>query len=153
MSVASMARLAEGDTGQPDSTLQSALRLLTAYVPSEAMAVYIMLLGLLNPPPEATSQDVQLVRLVCYGMGILVAVGLTLITFKGRTLTRREQRRRQLVVAVLAAVAFTTYAAAMPSFFLRATLLSLQLSQWAALLALIVAFVLPSVARLLNVRK
>lgn len=153
MSVSSMARLAEGDSATPDSTLQSALRLIVAYVPSEAVASYIVVLGLLNPAPEATSQDVTIVRLVCYAIGLFVSIGLPFVTFKGGSLTRREQRRRQVVVAALAGVAFTTYAAAMPSFFFRATILSIGSSQWAAIAAILVALVLPTVARNLHVRK
>ena len=38
MSVSTMARLAEGDSAEPDSTLQSAIRLVAAYVPAEAIA-------------------------------------------------------------------------------------------------------------------
>jgi hypothetical protein len=78
MSVSTMARLAEGDSAEPDSTLQSALRLLAAYIPSEALAVYIAVLGLLNPSPEATGQDVTIVRLICLAIGLVVAISLPL---------------------------------------------------------------------------
>ena len=153
MSVSTMARLAEGDSAEPDSTLQSALRLLAAYIPSEALAVYIAVLGLLNPSPAATGLDVMLVRLICLVIGVIVAVSLPFVTFKGGNLTRREQRRRQTIVAALAAVAFVVYAATMPSFFLSATILTIAFSQWAAVLAILVALFLPQVARRLGVRK
>ncbi len=153
MSVSTMARLAEGDSAEPDSTLQSALRLLAAYIPSEALAVYIAVLGLLNPSSEATGQDVMIVRLICLVIGLVVAVSLPFVTFKGGNLTRREQRRRQAIVAVLAAIAFVVYAATMPSFFLSATILTIAFSQWAAVAAILVALFLPQVARRLGVRK
>ena len=153
MSVSTMARLAEGDSAEPDSTLQSALRLLAAYIPSEALAVYIAVLGLLNPSPAATGQDVMIVRLVCLVIGLVVAVSLPFVTFKGGNLTRREQRKRQAIVAVMAAVAFVVYAATMPSFFLSATILTIGWSQWAAVVAILVALFLPQVARRLGVRK
>ena len=153
MSVSTMARLAEGDSAEPDSTLQSALRLLAAYVPSEAIAVYIAVLGLLNPTSEATSQDVTIVRLICFVVGVVVAISLPFITFKGGNLTRREQRRRQLVVALLAAVAFATYAATMPSFFVSASILTIGFSQWAAVVAILVALFLPIIAKALRVRR
>ena len=76
-----LARLAEGDSAEPDSTLQSALRLLAAYIPSEALAVYIAVLGLLNPSPTATGQDVMIVRLICLVIGVVVAVSLPVVTF------------------------------------------------------------------------
>jgi len=153
VSVSTMARLAEGDSAEPDSTLQSALRLLAAYVPSEAIAVYIAVLGLLNPTSEATSQDVTIVRLICFVVGVVVAISLPFITFKGGNLTRREQRRRQLVVALLAAVAFATYAATMPSFFVSASILTIGFSQWAAVVAILVALFLPIIAKALRVRR
>ena len=153
MSVSTMARLAEGDTAEPDSTLQSALRLVAAYIPSEAIAIYIAVLGLLNPSPTATSQDVTIVRLICFVIGLLVAASLPFVTFKGGNLTRREQRRRQLVVSGLAIVAFAVYAATMPSFFVATTILTIGFSQWAAVLAILIALFLPILAKRLEVRR
>jgi hypothetical protein len=153
MSVVTMARLAEGDSVQPDSTLQSSLRLIAAYVPSEAIAAYIILLGLLNPPADSASGDVTIVRLVVFVIGVLVAFALSFITFQGGGLTRREQRRRQLVVGVMATVSFATFAAAMPSFFFDTTIVSIGFSRWAAIAVVIVSVVMPTVARALNVRK
>ncbi len=153
MSVSTMARLAEGDSAEPDSSLQSALRLLAAYIPSEALALYIAVLGLLNPSPEATGTDVMVVRLICLLIGLVVAVSLPFVTFKGGNLTRREQRKRQVIVAALAAVAFVVYAATMPSFFFSATILTIGFSQWAAVAAVLVALFLPLLARRLGVRK
>ncbi len=153
MSVVTMARLAEGDSVQPDSTFQSSLRLIAAYVPSEAIAVYIVLLGILNPAPDATSSDVTIVRLVVFVIGVLVAFALSFVTFQGGGLTRREQQRRQIVVGALATVSFCAFAAAMPSFFLQATVLSIGFSQWAAIAVLIVVVLMPSLARILRVRK
>lgn len=148
-----MARLAEGDSAAPDSTLQSSIRLVAAYIPAEAIAIYIAVLGLLNPTSTATSQDVTIVRFLCFVIGLTVAVALPFVTFKGGSMTRREQRRRQVVVAVLAGTSFAVYAAAMPSFFFGAAILSIGFSQWAAIAAILVALFLPTVARWLGVRK
>ncbi len=148
-----MARLAEGDSAAPDSTLQSALRLVAAYVPSEAIVTYIAVLGLLNPSSAATTQDVTIVRVLCFAIGLLVAISLPFVTFKGGNLTRREQRRRQLIVAGLAAASFAAYAATMPSFFFGGSILTIGFSQWAGVVAILVALFLPLVARSLRVRK
>jgi hypothetical protein len=129
------------------------LRLIAAYVPSEAIAAYIILLGLLNPPADSASGDVTIVRLVVFVIGVLVAFALSFITFQGGGLTRREQRRRQLVVGVMATVSFATFAAAMPSFFFDTTIVSIGFSRWAAIAVVIVSVVMPTVARALNVRK
>lgn len=153
MSVSTMARLAEGDSAEPDSTLQSALRLVAAYIPAEAIAIYIAVLGLLNPATGATTSDVTIIRFICFVIGIIVAISLPFVTFKGGNLTKREQRRRQVIVAALAAVAFAVYAAAMPSFFVTVTILGLGISQWAAVVAILVALFMPTVARTLHVRR
>lgn len=153
MSVSTMARLAEGDAADPDSTLQSAIRLVAAYIPAEAIAVYIVILGILGPAAEATSDQVTTIRFISFLIGIIVAVALAFVTFKGRQLTRAEQRRREIIVAVLAAVSFAIYAAAMPSFFFRTDILTIPWGQWAAILAIVVALAMPSIARALGVRK
>ena len=93
------------------------------------------------------------IRLVVFVIGLLVSVGLAFVTFKGGALTRREQQRRQWLVAAMAAVTFAIYAAAMPSFFFQADILTIPWSQWAAVLAIIAAVVLPTVARSLRLRK
>lgn len=153
MSVSTMARLAEGDTATPDSTLQSAIRLVAGYIPAEAIAVYIAVLGILNPATEATTDEVTTIRVISVLIGIVVAVSLAFVTFKGKQLTRSEQRRRQVIVAVMAAVSFVVYAAAMPSFFIRMTILSIPWGQWAAVVAIVMALAMPAIAKALGVRR
>lgn len=153
MSVSTMARLAEGDDATPDSTLQSAIRLVAGYIPAEAIAVYIAVLGVLSPGGEATTDEVTAIRVISLLIGIAVAVSLAFVTFKGRQLTRAEQRRREVIVAALAAVSFVIYAAAMPSFFVKADILTIPLGQWAAVLAIVTALAMPQVAKALRVRR
>ncbi len=153
MSISAMARLAEGDTAEPDSTLQSAIRLIASYIPAESIAVYLVVLGLLAPGADASTDQVMAIRLVVFVIGLLVSVGLAFVTFNGGALTRREQQRRQWLVAAMAAVSFAIYAAAMPSFFFQTDILTIPSSQWAAVLAIIVAVVLPTIARSLRLRK
>jgi cytosine/uracil/thiamine/allantoin permease len=50
-------------------------------------------------------------------------------------------------------VAFAVYAATMPSFFLSGSILTIGLSQWAAVLAILAALFLPIVARRAGVRR
>ncbi len=153
MSISTMARLAEGDSAEPDSTLQNAIRLIAGYFPAEAVAAYIVILGLLSPGTGASDDQVMAIRFICFVIGLLVAVGLAFVTFKGGALTRREQQRRQWVVAGLAAVSFAIYAAAMPSFFYQTAILTIPWGQWFAVLAIITAVVAPTIARALRVRK
>lgn len=153
MSVSTMARLAEGDSAEPDSTLQSAIRLVAGYVPAEAIGTYIVVLGLLNPSTEASTGEVTTIRVIAFVIGLAVAVAVAFVAFKGRQMTKREQRRRELIVAGMAAVSFAIYAAAMPSFFFKATILTIASGQWAAVLAVVVALSLPAIAKALGVRK
>lgn len=153
MSVSTMARLAEGDSATPDSTLQSAIRLVAGYIPSEAIVVYIAVLGILSPSQDATTDEVTIVRIIAVVIGILVALGVAFVAFKGHQLTRREQRKREVIIGVIAAVAFVIYAAAMPSFFVKGTILTIPLGQWAAILAIVTALSMPSIAKALGVRR
>jgi peptidoglycan/LPS O-acetylase OafA/YrhL len=148
-----MARLAEGDSAAPDSTLQSAIRLVASYIPAEAIITYIAVLGILSPASEATTDEVTAIRIISFLIGIVVAVGLAFIAFKGHQLTKREQRRREIIVAIMAAASFAIYAAAMPSFFVKMTILTIPWGQWAGVLAIVTVLVMPSIAKALNVRK
>ncbi len=133
--------------------LQSAIRLVAGYIPAEALVVYIAVLGILSPGNEATTDDVTVIRIISLVIGVLVAVGTAFIAFKGKQLTRREQQRREIIVAILATVAFLIYAAAMPSFFIKATILTIPLGQWAAIIAILTALAMPSIAKALGVRR
>ena len=141
MSVSSMARLAEGDSAVPDLRFRARCASWRPTSPRRRSRSTSPSWGWLNPSVEATSQDVTIVRFLCFVIGIVVAVSLPFVTFKGGNLTRREQRRRQVIVAGLAAVAFAVYAATMPSFFFSASILTIGLSQWAAVVAILVAAV------------
>ena len=97
------------------------------------------MLGLLTPGSGASADQVQAIRRVYFVIGLAVSVGLAFVTFKGGNLTKREQQRRQWIVAALAAAGFTVYAGAMPSFFFQTTILTIPWGQWAAVLAIITA--------------
>jgi hypothetical protein len=150
MSVASMAKLAQENATAPPNPLG----LLTAYIPSEAIAVYIGALGILIPTADATPDQVGRVRLVCFFAGLLVAIIIAFANFDRSGITdTREVWRRRIVVAVLAVVAFAVYAAATPSFFYDDAFLTIPFTQWAAAGALVTAVVLPIVAKALGVRQ
>ncbi|HEV8488487.1 MAG TPA: hypothetical protein VGQ58_01725 [Candidatus Limnocylindrales bacterium] len=150
MSVASMAKLAEPGATPP----ANALNLITAYIPSEALAVYIGALGILVPTAEATPDQIGRVRLVCFLAGLAVAAVIAVANVDAKKIPDpRELWRRRLVIAALAGVAFAIYAAATPSFFVQDTWLTIPISQWAAFAALIgTVAVFPPLAKSLNVR-
>ena len=150
MSVATMAKLAEPGATAPPNTLG----LITAYIPSEALAVYIGALGILVPNAEATPEQIGRVRLICFLAGLAVAAVIAVANVDGKKIPDvRELWRRRLVVAALAGVAFAIYAAATPSFFVEDAWLTIPVSQWAAFAALIgTVAVFPPLSKALNVR-
>ena len=150
MSVASMAKLAEPGATPPVNTLS----LITAYIPSEAIAVYIGALGMLVPSAEATNEQVGRVRAICFLAALAVATVIAIANVDPKTIPEaRERWRRRIVVAALAGVSFAIYAAALPSFFIQDKWLTIPISQWAAFAALIgTVAVFPPLAKSLNVR-
>jgi len=56
-------------------------------------------------------------------------------------------------VAVLAAVSFLVYAAAMPAFFIKTTILTIPWGQWAAVVAIVLALAMPAIAKALGFRR
>ena len=150
MSVTSMASMA---TKEPAEQTTSALELLAAYIPSEAIALYLAALGILTPAASASEDAVTKVRLICFLLGAAAAV---LIAFVGvneaPSGAKRGKWYRRIVVAILANVAFAAYAAATPSFFYSNTFLTIPFTQWAAVATIVIALVLPSIAGVVGVR-
>ena len=149
MSVASMTQLAKKDPTTPEN----ALGLITAYIPSEAIAVYLGALGILIPATTATEDQVARVRLICFAIGLLVALVIAFANLDSTGLEVREAYRRRIVVAVLAAVGFAIYAAATPSFFIANTFNTISFTQYASVAALAAAPLMPVVAKALGVRE
>lgn len=149
MSVASIAQLAGNDAPAPANRAD----LIARYIPSEAIAVYIGALGILVPGGEATPGQVSLVRLICFGLGIVVALIIASANLNTTGITEPgEARRRRIVVAALAALAFALYAAAMPGFFYTSTILTIAFTEWATCAAIAAAIILPYAAPALGVR-
>ena len=148
MSVSSMTQLAKKGASQPEN----ALGLVTAYIPSEAVAVYLAALGILVPTSLATADQVARVRLVCFAAGLAVAIVIAFANFDPAGLNPREALRRRAVVAVLASIAFAIYAAATPSFFIGGAYNTIQFTQYASVAAIVAAPLLPVVAKALGVR-
>jgi hypothetical protein len=140
-------------TKDPNEQATSALQLLAAYIPSEAIALYLAALGILTPAATASEEAITRVRLICFLLGAAAAV---LIAFVGVTEAPSGARRgkwyRRIVVAILANVAFVAYAAATPTFFYSNTFLTIPFTQWAAVATIVIALVLPSIAGVVGVR-
>ena len=150
MSATSMALRASGETGDAHG-FKSSLQTIAAYIPSEGLAVYLAAQGLLIPSKQATDEQQFRLRLVCFGIGLAVVAFLAFAAFDGSKFNTTEARRRRIVVTILAAAAFAIYGAATPQFFLSGeSYLTIAWSQWAALVTIIAALVLPYIANALN---
>jgi hypothetical protein len=153
MSATSMALRASGDAAETATGFKNSLQTIAAYIPSEGLAVYLAAQGLLIPSKEATDEQEFRLRLVCFVIGLAVVAFLAFAAFDGSKFKRAEARRRRVVVTILAAVAFAIYGSATPQFFLSdQSYLTIAWSQWAALVTIISALVLPYVANVLNLK-
>jgi hypothetical protein len=148
-----MARLASGDPEPKKGTFKGSLQSIADYIPSEGLGVYLAAQGLLIPAKDATDVQVFRLRLVCFAIGMTVVGFLAFAAFDGSKFASAEAWRRRTVVTILAVVAFVIYGAATPLFFLSGqTYLTIAWSQWAAIVTIISALVLPYVANVLNIK-
>lgn len=154
MSVTSMARLASGnEETSTTTTFKNALSLVAAYIPSEALAIYLATMGLLIPATSANAEQIFRIRIVCFLVGFGVALFLAYVGFERGDLSQVESRRRRIVVMAFAGLAFIIYSAATPLFFLSdLNFLTISWTQWAAVVAIVAASVLPYFAKALNIR-
>ena len=149
MSATSMAIRASGE--MTATGFKSSLQTIAAYIPSEGLAIYLAAQGLLIPSKEATAEQAFSLRLVCFGIGLAVVVFLAFAAFDGSKFRRAEARRRRALVTILAAVAFVIYGSATPQFFLSdQSFLTIAWSQYAALVTIVAALVIPYVANVLK---
>ena len=153
VSAASMARLASGDPAAAEKGFKGSLQSIANYIPSEGLGVYLAAQGLLIPAKDATDEQVFRLRLVCFAMGMVVVGLLAFAAFEGTKFAGLEVWRRRILVTVLAVVAFAIYGSATPEFFLSdRTYLTIAWSQWAAIVTIIAALVMPYVANVLDLK-
>ena len=153
MSATSMARMASGDTESSQTGFKSSLASITAYIPSEGLGVYLAAQGLLIPSKDATNDQIFRLRLVCFLMGAAMVGFLAFAAFDGSKFTREEGWRRRILVTILGVVAFLIYGSATPQFFLSDnSYLTIAWSQWAAIVTIIAALVLPYIASVLDLQ-
>jgi len=122
------------------SPWQASLDAIAAYIPSEALAVYIAAIGAFQP----ASTDA---RWLWFGIGIVLVLAFGALS----ALDRQTRPGMQMfaIVMVLAVVSFATYAGALPgspflAFHPQATVAS-------GIVALALSFALPRVARIVGV--
>jgi amino acid transporter len=115
--------------------VQAALEAIAAYIPSEALAVYLPALGIFSPREAVGAWLV-------FGLGILVVL---LFTWLGLTKRRRKANAAKgRVVYSLGLIGFVLYAGALPGSPFE--YLHDLAPKILAFLALVAAFVMPEIA-------
>jgi hypothetical protein len=128
-------------TAQTDPTsVQGALESIAAYIPSEALAVYIAAVGVFQPKGNVEPWFWLLV-----GIGAVVFFGW----LAGMDRNVPTPRDKLMIVIVLALVSFVTYAGALPGS--PFTVIDARATAAAGILALALSFALPRIARILKV--
>lgn len=151
MSVIAMARAASRpsrdriQTEETDS--ERALSVIATYIPSEALAAYLALLGLLVPAVGTPSGQVFAVKVIALAAGFALTVGLVFLTYKpGTDEPPATTRRNQALLIGFALVALFAYSLATPGGPWAGTLLGIDVTVWGAALALFLAPLLPALA-------
>jgi hypothetical protein len=149
MSIMAMSRQAartkaEAGDGKP---LDSALAKIAAYIPSEVIATYLAVLGIWQPDSKAE-------RWACFGVnsGLLAALcvlGWALQRQAAPTPAKRPTLQHLFWVFIIAAVAFVTYAMAVPGS--AFTSVWSDATKFGGIAALLLAAVLPSFGKLVGV--
>lgn len=124
----------------PRSGTQAALEAIAAYIPSEALAVYIAALGLFQP---GTAGD----RWFWFVVGVALVIGFGALSAMDRVV--RPSMRTFAVLTIMAVVSFATYAGALPASPFLA--LHPQATLGSGLVALILSAALPRIARIAGV--
>lgn len=150
MSVLSMGALAASPPATPARAAETPgeknLRLVVTYIPSEAIALYLLFLGglLAFPGNEANA---PMLRWVSFAVGLVSGIGLAYLTFKpGTDDTPATKRSKQIKLMLFAAVAFFAYSVATPGGPWQGAILGVSLTFWGSLLAAVLAVFLPLLA-------
>lgn len=137
MSVTAMAQLASKPTRRApvdkEAATEKYLRLIATYIPSEALAVYLFLLGLLVPAVGTPAHQVLTVKIIVLAAGLALAVLLVFLGFKpGTEDTPAQARRKRTLLVAFAAVALIAYSLATPGGPWGGRLLGIAVSVWGA---------------------
>jgi len=151
MSVIAMGQSASNPTrrtspaGESDS--ERALRVIATYIPSEALAAYLALIGILVPAAGTPSGQVFAVKLLALGASLALAVGLVFLGFTpGANDDQLTVRRKRAQLIGFAVVALLAYSLATPGGPWDGSVLGVALTVWGAAIVLLLAPLLPVIA-------
>ena len=134
----------------------SVLSQVATYIPSEVVATYVALQGIFSTGSESTASEPT--KWVLFGVGVALCVALPVLNF----ITTRQavppaadgaaapKWSKQFIVIVMAIVAFTAYAMALPSTVFNDLFKSANLDGAAA--ALVLAVLMPAIANAFRIK-
>jgi hypothetical protein len=134
---ASRTAIRAGDPAAADDSRQSAISQIATYIPSDVLATYIALVGIF-PHGSKTA------KWALFGIGVGLCVLLPMTNLISSGLQTRDGWPKQIVVIVMAVIAFAAYAMALPDTVFAGYVTDPSRLGGAA--ALVLALVLPSVA-------
>jgi hypothetical protein len=154
MAMAQMATPARRTKPKEESDPERALRLIAAYIPSEALAVYLALLGILVPVAGTPGGQVFAVRLITFVVGLALVVSLVYLSYKPAPQeTAATSNKKRFLLSVLAVIAFAAYSIATPGGILTdLAFLGIASTIWGGAAAIVLALVLPYAADKLGLR-
>lgn len=131
----------------PDPRLTGTLSKIAAYIPSEVIATYLALVGIINPTTRTS-------KWACFGVavGLLVALcylGWELQRRNATTAAAKPTARHLIAVLALALISFVTYGMAIPGSAFDT--LWAQATVYGGCAALVLSALLPSIGQLVGV--
>jgi len=131
-----------------ESAGQAYLRALVAYIPSEATALYLFLLGVLVPAEGTSADQVHTVRVAIFIISVVFAWLFVLHGFKPLADDSRNRKALKLgMLLAIAAVAFGAYSMATPGGPWDGQWSGIEITQIGAGLAAIISLGLPVIVR------
>lgn len=130
-----------------DQSRSTALSQIATYIPSDVVATYVALQGIFYPGSSNTKWV-----LFALGLGLCIALPiLNWLAVKGAVAapSTRASLRKQGIIIGMALIAFTAYAMALPGSVFGTVFSSAEL--WGAASALVLAILLPAIAKAFKV--
>jgi hypothetical protein len=120
-----------------DQSRKSGIAQIATYIPSDVVATYVALEGIFPRGSET-------VKWILFGVGIALCIALPMLNLITSDMSTATGWGKQVVVIILAIVAFTAYAMAIPGSAFAS--LVPEATRWGAASALVLALIMPFIA-------
>ena len=149
MSVTAMAAMASSPPKRQatgETSTERGLRLVAAYIPSEALAAYLALLGLLVPATGTPQNQINAVHWFTFVVGLATVVLVIYLTYTPGTDPRDVAIRKRLQLIGFGVVAFVAYSAATPGGPFQGSIAGIAVTVWGGAAAILLGIFLPLLA-------